>query len=94
MILSLLSAILFGRALIRFIKRHAHTKSCNLCTVQEHFFFLFFFNEYCKCTALPHIRLRSCFSISMVLAHSNSDIFKTEKIHPHIQRIICKVNLI
>lgn len=35
---------------------------------------------YCKCTALPHIRLRSCFSISMVLAYSTSDISKTEKI--------------
>ena len=42
-------------------------------------FDFFFLNEYCKCTALPHISLRSCFSISMVLAYSTSDIFKKEK---------------
>lgn len=72
MISSLLSAILFGRALMP-------TQSHVIYAVCKNT--IFFFNEYCKYTALLHIRLLSCFPISMVLAYWTLDISKTEKIH-------------
>lgn len=40
-----------------------------------------FFKWVLQCCVLPSVRLRSCFSISGILAYSISDISKVEKIH-------------
>lgn len=40
-----------------------------------------FFKWVLQCCVLPSVRLRSCFSISGVLAYSIPDISKVEKIH-------------